>query len=570
MPLNPLFVLSERLSEAATFEEAAEALLQHELDLARSALADQSVHGEVLRAMVHLRPDEAYRRLVVLDARAEHVSSVGPKDELRPSATAWRFIRAHEVGVAVDVAAGILELVRSRSEELTERVTLDDGPADATLARWSRGGTTHVFALPLSDDKRAVIGMVSLEVMCNRSIGGLTIWPAAYEGLRVAADLAAPRLANLPLASPEPVSPHPLLPVIGKSMTAPVELLRAFAPQRETLLLTGPTGTGKSRMARYCHVMSERADGPFEVVDLISVPEEMQMGELFGWRKGAFTGAADHHEGSVERATGGTLFIDEIDKLSSKAQAGLLFLLEEHQYRVLGDSGPLRSADVRFIVGTNADLRQAVSDGKLRNDLYYRINVLAVDLPAMDERRDELVPWARYMLERRHAQTRPDGRIDLADEAHARIERASWPGNLRQLDNTMRRAYALAAADDPEAESLLVADRHIERSLLAEREMGNAGTDSLRAVATRFVERARTGDAGSLDLDLVAGLRGLVLLEAVRVTGSREDAFRLFGRESLVKGRNHHKALQRELAKTRAMYVALSIPIPADLEEILD
>src|SRR5206468_257763 len=132
-------------------------------------------------------------------------------------------------------------------------------------------------------------------------------------------------------------STDPLLPVVGPSMEGLINLLRVFSRQEETVLISGPTGTGKSRLARWCHAQSPRRERTFETVDLQTVPVDIQMAALFGWRKGAFTGAVGDQAGWVEQADGGTLFLDEVDKLSLSAQAGLLQLLEERRYRVLGD-----------------------------------------------------------------------------------------------------------------------------------------------------------------------------------------------------------------------------------------
>src|SRR5262249_5349857 len=146
------------------------------------------------------------------------------------------------------------------------------------------------------------------------------------------------------------------LPVIGASMQGVIEMLRVFARQEETVLLSGPTGAGKSRLARWCHSRSPVSGQVFETIDLATVPEELQMAELFGWKNGAFTGEAKDTPGCIARAENGTLFIDEVDKLSLKAQAGLLRVLEDKRYRPLGEGAGDRTASVRFIVGTNADL----------------------------------------------------------------------------------------------------------------------------------------------------------------------------------------------------------------------
>jgi DNA-binding NtrC family response regulator len=235
-----------------------------------------------------------------------------------------------------------------------------------------------------------------------------------------------------------------LLPVIGKGTAGLIEILRVFVDQEETLIISGPTGAGKSRLARWCHEQSRRKPHPFETLDLLSVPEDLQMAELVGWKRGAFTGATNSMPGALTRAAKGTLFIDEIDKLSLKAQSGLLRMIEERRYRALGDDTNERQVEARFIIGTNADLRALVRNGRFREDLYYRIHVLPVRLPPLAERLDEVPEWAAFMLERCSGHAK--GSVHLTPDAIQALLSHSWPGNLRQLDNVIRRAYAFALA----------------------------------------------------------------------------------------------------------------------------
>jgi DNA-binding NtrC family response regulator len=407
--------------------------------------------------------------------------------------------------------------------------------------------------------------MMALEASCVAALGQEFIWRQVSPVLQLAVDLAAPYLTGLPPRPGATPQTDEYLPVIGASMASLVAVLRVFAQQEETLLISGPTGAGKSRLARWCHERSPRRQGRFESLDLSTVPEELQMAELFGWRKGAFTGAIRDTPGCLARAEGGTLFIDEIDKLSLKAQAGLLRVLEERTWRALGDSGSEQRASVRFIVGTNANLPEAVRRGAFREDLFYRINVLPVRVPPLEERRDELGLWASYMLARHHREKLPAGTARLSPEAERRLQQASWPGNLRQLDNIIRRAYTLATVEQGGApQELELREAHVQQALAYDgAQSGSPLVEALCQAARAFVLEAQRRQA-PLDIYLAESLRGFVLAEAVQQVG-REEAFRLLGRDSLVKSRNHLKALRQELKKVEALCRETGQPVPPSL-----
>lgn len=582
--VQEIAALVDGLRRSGSFEDAAVVVLCRMLAVCEAALAasDLRGRGKILRGMVHLRPAGGYRGLVVLERGAERavtdaeIGSPSIDEKLLPSTTAFRWVRTYRTAVAIDVNLGVVEAIGDAA--LGRAAPLPAGPAGARFTsqesrvRLLSRDTTHIYALPFGARHGAIDGMISLEAACQAAIGGPLVWPDCQDDLRLLADLAAPYLASLPLRSAGDPEPDALLPVVGRATAGLVRLLRVFARQDETLLISGPTGSGKSRLARFCHERSPRRAERFSVVDLLSVPESMQMGELFGWRRGAFTGASHDYKGAVERAERGTLFIDEIDKLSLQAQAGLLGLLEERRYHVLGDPEGARRADVRFLVGTNADLEAAVREGRFREDLYYRINVLPVRLPPLDERADEIPRWAEYMVERR---AREGGaRARLAAEAGLALAARRWPGNLRQLDNVMRRAYAIALAELGEgAADLVIGERHVEDALAFEGPRGGTGGrgergrealfDLLRrAAAAFFAEAERSG--GRVGLDLADAFRGLVLEAAVRRLGSKDEAFRRLGKENLLKNRNHHKALRREIAK--AIELADAVGQEADPE----
>jgi len=561
---DPAIRLMGMLMEAGRFEEAADATLRLVLEVAGQALAASLYAGRsrIIRGMIHLRPEEGYRGLAVLEAgAADRVdATAGMTTPLLASATAWQLMVERRCAISIDVNLGLLKPHLAGAVPLGES---EQGPAGRAFnsaesqQRFLGRQTTHVGVLPLLGPGRVLHGMISLEAECPSAIGQDFIWSECGERLQFLANQATPYLIALPLRPIEQVGDG-YLPVVGASLASLLPALKVFARQEETLLISGPTGVGKSRLARWCHEQSSHRREAFEVLDLMTVPEELQMAELFGWKKGAFTGAVRDNPGAVTRARGGTLFIDEIDKLSLKAQAGLLHVLEERTYRTLGADGAERRADVRFIIGTNANLQACVKAGRFREDLYYRIKVLPISLPPLKDRQDEIARWAQYMADRRHRERCPEGQIRLTGAAERLLIDQPWPGNLRQLDNIVRRAYALALVDRGEsAQALTLEVHHFQQALCYESDsVTQPLTEVLSTAAGAFVSAAQAREPGALDLDLADSFRGLVLAVATRRLG-RDEAFRLFGRENLVKSRNHYRMLRREVERLEALYKAV-------------
>ncbi len=549
-------LLLERLSAARTFEDAAGALLGAALDVAEASLAaSQHPRGRMLRAMVHLRPDDGYVGLVALDTLPK-----GGRDALKrgsgahvPSATAWRWLVSHGRTVSVDVLAGEITVGAGSFTDDRPAQKLDAQRSHAILVARD---VTHLYAAPLRAPGGRLDGMLAIEASCQAAIGLPFVWDACGPTLEAMAAIAAPYLARLPPASAEPAAPDELLPVIGKTMARPIAMLRVFAEQEETILLGGPTGAGKTRLARWCHQRSKVNGGPFEAIDLATVTEDLQLAELFGWRKGAFTNATNDNPGCMGRAEGGTLFIDEIDKLSLRAQAGLLRVLEEKKYRRLNEGSGDRDANVRFLIGTNADLDDLVKKGSFREDLYYRINVLPVRIPGLAKRRDEIVPWALFMLKRRHGGA---GEVGISPEAARLLEAHDWPGNLRQLDNIVRRAYTLSLVKlGPGLTGVTLDADEVGLALEYEgRGSPNTTWEHLERAADAFVaeaERRVVAGEAKLDMDVSDAFKALVIEAARRRLGGDENestrrAFMLLGKETTVESRNHGAFFKRELEK---------------------
>src|SRR5438309_871480 len=223
-------------------------------------------------------------------------------------------------------------------------------------------------------------------------------------------------------------------------------LLATVAPTDSTVLILGETGTGKELVARTLYQMSKRADMPFVPVNCGALSENLVESELFGHRKGAFTGADRDHKGLFEVANGGTLFLDEVGELNKNIHVKLLRFLESGEIRRVGDTEPFR-VEVRILCATNRDLRQMIKDDEFREDLYFRINTFEIRLPALRERRSDIPDLARHLLSR--AARRPAEQVaDLLNpEAIDILLEHDWPGNVREMANVMEHAYILAGGE---------------------------------------------------------------------------------------------------------------------------
>ncbi|RMF16040.1 MAG: sigma-54-dependent Fis family transcriptional regulator [Candidatus Dadabacteria bacterium] len=219
-------------------------------------------------------------------------------------------------------------------------------------------------------------------------------------------------------------------------------LVERVAPTDATVLITGESGSGKEVVARSIHRKSSRADGPFVAVNCGALPESLVEAELFGYQKGAFTGADQERAGLVEQADGGTLFLDEIGELPLQAQVKLLRVLQEQQVRRLGDLRE-RKLDVRFIAATNRELEAAVADGSFREDLFYRLNVFRIELPPLRERKDDLPELAAALLKRIAPRLGYED-ASVSPAAMALLQAYDFPGNVRELENILERALILS------------------------------------------------------------------------------------------------------------------------------
>ena len=248
----------------------------------------------------------------------------------------------------------------------------------------------------------------------------------------------------------------------GPKMHAIFDLIQTVAPQSSRVLITGESGTGKELVARAIHENSARSQAPFITINCGAFPETLLESELFGYMKGSFTGANENRPGLFQAAHGGTLFMDEIGNMSLTMQVKLYRVLQEGKVRPIGSTAE-SDVDVRIIAATNKDFEKEIAEGRFRKDLYYRLSVIPIQVPALRERREDIPLLARHFLERfRKTMEKP---IDaISPEAMSKLEAYDWPGNVRELENTMERAVALETG------------KEISVRVLPDRILGYAGT----------------------------------------------------------------------------------------------
>jgi len=278
------------------------------------------------------------------------------------------------------------------------------------------------------------------------------------------------------------------------------ELARRVAATEVTVMINGASGTGKEVLARFIHAQSARAGGPFVAINCAAIPDTLLEAMLFGYEKGAFTGAQRSTPGKFEQAQGGTLLLDEISELDLGLQAKLLRVLQERELERVGGHETIE-LDVRVLATSNRNLREEVAASRFREDLFYRLNVFPLTLPSLRERPRDILPLAQALLQRRAPPGAPAPA--LSPEAGERLLEQHWPGNVRELDNVMQRALVLRRGDLIQAADLCFEDPHGE------------------------APRASNAVGLSADLRSVEGQRILAALH--RVNGSRASAAELLG-----------------------------------------
>jgi DNA-binding NtrC family response regulator len=230
------------------------------------------------------------------------------------------------------------------------------------------------------------------------------------------------------------------------------EMLEKVIPTRSNILILGDSGTGKGLIAEMVHCNSQRKDKPFISINCSAIPENLLESELFGYRKGAFTGAASDKKGLITMADQGTLFLDEIGDMPPSLQAKVLKVIESGEVLPLGDTKS-QFVDVRIIAATNKNLEEEVKEGRFREDLYYRLNVIEVKVPSLSERKEDIDVLTRHFMEK-YSRENKKKVIGVTDEAMELLKNYTWPGNIRELRNIIERAVVLSGTENIGVEEL--------------------------------------------------------------------------------------------------------------------
>jgi DNA-binding NtrC family response regulator len=312
----------------------------------------------------------------------------------------------------------------------------------------------------------------------------------------------------------------PELVAASPSMQAALAAARQVAATDATVLLLGESGTGKSQLARYVHFHGRRAAGPFVEVHCAALPETLLETELFGHEKGAYTGATQRKDGHLAAADGGTLFLDEIGEITPATQVKLLRFLQDRTFVPVGVTES-RTVDARVVSATNRDLDEAVRSGGFREDFFYRLNVFAIRVPPLRERREDIGPIAEQFLARRGLPA-----AKLTDGARARLVGHPWPGNVRELENVLERALILAGEGAIAAEHLSVGLRVSARDNAAAELVGEGfSLDAFeRELVLAALERAGGNKTHAAKLLGVTRRRLYSLLETIGRTGSDDES----------------------------------------------
>lgn len=287
--------------------------------------------------------------------------------------------------------------------------------------------------------------------------------------------------------------------IIGRStlMENVFALVDRVAPARSTVLITGESGTGKELIAKAIHESSPRAENTFVAVNCSNIPSELLESELFGHTKGAFTGAIASKKGLFEVADGGSIFLDEIGDLRPETQVRLLRVIQEREFTPIGETKPMK-VDVRIIAATNVDLKEAVKNGTFREDLYYRLSVVPIELPPLRDRREDILPLTQHFIRKYNDENARNISEQISPEVLSLLENYYYPGNVRELENIIERAVVIAPTDEITVDCLRseVQNPELAREMMQEGDGFSADIDLSRGV--NFYDEVR-----KFEMDLI-------------------------------------------------------------------
>jgi nitrogen regulation protein NR(I) len=343
-----------------------------------------------------------------------------------------------------------------------------------------------------------------------------------------------------PLAVPEGEEER----IVGSSpkMQEIYKMIGQVAPSDVTVLLRGESGTGKELAARAIYHHSLRSNQPFLPVNCAAIPDTLLESELFGHEKGAFTGATSRRIGKLEQSQGGTIFLDEIGDMSLSTQAKLLRVLQEKSFERLGGMETIK-VDIRLIVATNKNLEEAISSGKFREDLYYRLNVVSITIPPLRERKEDIPDLVSYFLKKFNRELKK-GVVGITPSAMEKITSYGWPGNIRQLENVLKRAMVLCQGEWILEDQLLFEKGWEKRE--AEEELAKKTVEDL---LNSLFEELSKNPAASHDLDMISILeRGLILRALQKTKGNQLKASLLLGiNRSTLRGKMDKYNIKKEV-----------------------
>ncbi|WP_438030925.1 sigma-54-dependent transcriptional regulator [Sorangium sp. So ce233] len=380
-----------------------------------------------------------------IPSNATRVLVVDDEPGLRQVLTIAFRRQGYEVVIAPGARAA-LEAIRQNPQPfpliLTDLVMPDGSGIEVLRAAKARSGATEVIVMTAHSTVESALDAMRHGAydFVTKPFSPAELTALAAKALEKSSIVAEnqrlrAQLERLDLPSREPLGTSPAMQRIS-------ELIAKIAPTRTTVLLTGESGTGKERVARAIHDQSDRAAKPFLVVNCGALPEALMESELFGHEKGSFTGAGARSMGLFREADGGTLLLDEIGELPAALQVKLLRVLQERKVRPVGAAAEI-AVDVRVLAATNRNVETEVREGRFRQDLYYRLNVIRIELPPLRERPGDISRLAERFLRRFAAELGKDVRSLTTDAVRA-LDAYAFPGNVRELENMMERAVALA------------------------------------------------------------------------------------------------------------------------------